>query len=284
VFKPHPVAPASYSRALEKEAGVRPQGQLKRASTELTLLPATASTAVIPPAQRRPAPCAEQSTASEARHIASREAHGPNVPGARTSSSSADPKKANVSDSASRLGEQQRHGSRQGDHRPDPTSQGHRLVRGDLHLLPQRRHPGQHRQPGLRDRCVGTGRSGRVSIYAATNGARFLNAPVFPDETFRNDLDQLPYALDLDEVHLTGGEPILDTNRTTAKIGSPATSPTTSPPGPTCPPSSRSKAPPKRPSPNSASTRTGPIRQHRPHLQVRARPGHSRPTQPDVNQ
>jgi molybdenum cofactor biosynthesis enzyme MoaA len=56
---------------------------------------------------------------------------------------------------------------------------------------------------------LSTGRSGRVSIYATTNGARFLSAPVFPEETFRNALEQLRDALDLDEVHLTGGEPTL---------------------------------------------------------------------------
>jgi molybdenum cofactor biosynthesis enzyme MoaA len=56
---------------------------------------------------------------------------------------------------------------------------------------------------------LSTGRSGRVSIYATTNGARFLSAPVFPDKTFRNSLEKLRDALDLDEVHLTGGEPTL---------------------------------------------------------------------------
>ncbi|MBU7597394.1 radical SAM protein [Streptomyces sp. P38-E01] len=54
-----------------------------------------------------------------------------------------------------------------------------------------------------------TGPSGRVSIYAATNGSSFLSAPVFPDEAFRQALTQLRQALDFDEVHLTGGEPTL---------------------------------------------------------------------------
>lgn len=54
-----------------------------------------------------------------------------------------------------------------------------------------------------------SGRSGRVSIYVATNGADFLSAPVFPDESFRHALEQLRKALGCNEVHLTGGEPTL---------------------------------------------------------------------------
>lgn len=54
-----------------------------------------------------------------------------------------------------------------------------------------------------------SGNSGRVSIYAASNGARFLSAPVFPDDLFRDALAQLRQALGLNEVHLTGGEPTL---------------------------------------------------------------------------
>lgn len=53
------------------------------------------------------------------------------------------------------------------------------------------------------------GRSGRVSIYLATNGARFVAAPVFPDEMFRTALRELRDALGFREVHLTGGEPTL---------------------------------------------------------------------------
>lgn len=53
------------------------------------------------------------------------------------------------------------------------------------------------------------GRSGRVSIYLATNGARFTAAPVFPDEMFRKALQELRDALGFEEVHLTGGEPTL---------------------------------------------------------------------------
>ncbi|MEU6661778.1 radical SAM protein [Streptomyces sp. NPDC046821] len=53
------------------------------------------------------------------------------------------------------------------------------------------------------------GRSGRVSIYLGTNGARFVSAPVIPDEAFRTALAQLRDALGFDEVHLTGGEPTL---------------------------------------------------------------------------
>lgn len=53
------------------------------------------------------------------------------------------------------------------------------------------------------------GRSGRVSIYLATNGARFVAAPVFPDEALREALRGLREALGLEEIHLTGGEPTL---------------------------------------------------------------------------
>ncbi|MCZ1008670.1 hypothetical protein O1L68_19935 [Streptomyces lydicus] len=53
------------------------------------------------------------------------------------------------------------------------------------------------------------GRSGRVSIYLATNGARFITAPIFPDDTFHAALTQLRDVLDFNEVHLTGGEPTL---------------------------------------------------------------------------
>lgn len=53
------------------------------------------------------------------------------------------------------------------------------------------------------------GASGRVSIYLRENGARFLSAPVHPDDTFQAALTQLRYALGLDEIHLTGGEPTL---------------------------------------------------------------------------
>ncbi|RLL66669.1 radical SAM protein [Streptomyces sp. Z26] len=53
------------------------------------------------------------------------------------------------------------------------------------------------------------GRSGRTSIYLGSNGARFLSAPIVPDESFRTALSQLRDALGFDEVHLTGGEPTL---------------------------------------------------------------------------
>ncbi|MER7793017.1 radical SAM protein [Streptomyces sp. NPDC097640] len=53
------------------------------------------------------------------------------------------------------------------------------------------------------------GRSGHISIYLATNGARFVAAPVFPDDTFRAALRGLRDALGFEEVHLTGGEPTL---------------------------------------------------------------------------
>lgn len=53
------------------------------------------------------------------------------------------------------------------------------------------------------------GGSGRASIYLGSNGARFISAPVIPDESFRTALAQLRDALGFDEVHLTGGEPTL---------------------------------------------------------------------------
>ncbi|MGK5533276.1 radical SAM protein [Streptomyces sp. URMC 129] len=53
------------------------------------------------------------------------------------------------------------------------------------------------------------GPSGRVSIYLARNGARFVAAPMHPDEGFRNALEQLQEALGFTEAHLTGGEPTL---------------------------------------------------------------------------
>jgi GTP 3',8-cyclase len=56
---------------------------------------------------------------------------------------------------------------------------------------------------------TGWGRSGRVSIYLASNGARFLPAAIAPDAGFVSALTSLRDALGLDELHLTGGEPSL---------------------------------------------------------------------------
>ncbi len=53
------------------------------------------------------------------------------------------------------------------------------------------------------------GRSGRVSIYIGQNGAGFLPATVNPDWEFAEALTKLRRALDLNELHLTGGEPTL---------------------------------------------------------------------------
>ena len=53
------------------------------------------------------------------------------------------------------------------------------------------------------------GPSGRRSIYLASNGASFLPATIAPDEAFTRALRLLGEALDVDEVHLTGGEPTL---------------------------------------------------------------------------
>jgi len=56
---------------------------------------------------------------------------------------------------------------------------------------------------------VASGPSGRVSIYAATNRATFLPAAMPDNAEFGIALASLRDALDLSEVHLTGGEPTL---------------------------------------------------------------------------
>src|SRR5207248_1685370 len=53
------------------------------------------------------------------------------------------------------------------------------------------------------------GPSGRVSIYAASNGATFLPAPIPDEGGFGHALAALRDAIDLTELHLTGGEPTL---------------------------------------------------------------------------
>jgi GTP 3',8-cyclase len=53
------------------------------------------------------------------------------------------------------------------------------------------------------------GPSGRVSIYLASNGARFIASPIHATEDFRVALQQLQEAMGFTEVHLTGGEPTL---------------------------------------------------------------------------
>ncbi|HLV54610.1 MAG TPA: radical SAM protein [Actinotalea caeni] len=62
-------------------------------------------------------------------------------------------------------------------------------------------------KPGLP--IVSAGRSGRVSIYAETNGCTFIPGRVDADGTFRRVVADLRDALDLHEMHLTGGEPTL---------------------------------------------------------------------------
>ncbi|GLL07243.1 radical SAM protein [Dactylosporangium matsuzakiense] len=59
------------------------------------------------------------------------------------------------------------------------------------------------------DRFTSRGTSGRVSIYVRSNGVRFLPAAVVPDDELAESLRLLRDALDLDELHLTGGEPTL---------------------------------------------------------------------------
>jgi cyclic pyranopterin phosphate synthase len=56
---------------------------------------------------------------------------------------------------------------------------------------------------------IPSGPSGRVSIYAATNGATFLPAPILAGENFHRALVALRDGLDLSEIHFTGGEPTL---------------------------------------------------------------------------
>lgn len=64
-----------------------------------------------------------------------------------------------------------------------------------------------------RNKAAGTfvsfGRTGRVSIYARTNGVTFLPAPVLPDDEYVQALTALRDSLDARELHLTGGEPTL---------------------------------------------------------------------------
>ncbi|MEV2274514.1 radical SAM protein [Nocardiopsis sp. NPDC049922] len=53
------------------------------------------------------------------------------------------------------------------------------------------------------------GSSGRTSIYAATNGSRFLPATIPADQGFAHALRQLGEGMGFTELHLTGGEPTL---------------------------------------------------------------------------
>ena len=83
-------------------------------------------------------------------------------------------------------------------------------MRAGLHLLPQRRHPRGHRQHRPPDAYTGTpGRSGRVSIYLATNGADFLPQRIPADSDFALALAAVRGSLPINEVHFTGGEPTL---------------------------------------------------------------------------
>jgi molybdenum cofactor biosynthesis enzyme MoaA len=64
-----------------------------------------------------------------------------------------------------------------------------------------------HRRPVGAYRTAGP--SGRMSIYAATNGAQFLSCSIPPDEAFTDALTALREALGFDQAHFTGGEPTL---------------------------------------------------------------------------
>ncbi|MCC9308981.1 radical SAM protein [Kitasatospora sp. RB6PN24] len=57
----------------------------------------------------------------------------------------------------------------------------------------------------------GPGRTGRVSIFAETNGVNFLSAKMNPDMSFRRAIRTVVRAFDAEEIHLTGGEPTLHT-------------------------------------------------------------------------
>ncbi|QFZ24128.1 radical SAM protein [Saccharothrix syringae] len=56
---------------------------------------------------------------------------------------------------------------------------------------------------------LASGRSGRSSIYLGRNGVDFLAATMRADEDLRQALESMAAGLDLDELHLTGGEPTL---------------------------------------------------------------------------
>ncbi len=64
----------------------------------------------------------------------------------------------------------------------------------------------RRRRPG---EFVTAGSSGRASIYAATNGATFLPASMPASDEFGDAITALREALELTELHLTGGEPTL---------------------------------------------------------------------------
>lgn len=53
------------------------------------------------------------------------------------------------------------------------------------------------------------GSSGRVSIYTPTNGVSFVPATMLPGPEYVQAISTLRDALDLTELHLTGGEPTL---------------------------------------------------------------------------
>lgn len=53
----------------------------------------------------------------------------------------------------------------------------------------------------------GPGRSGRVSVFAETNGVNFVPGRMLPDKDFSESLVLLRDGLGLSELHLTGGGP-----------------------------------------------------------------------------
>jgi len=57
-----------------------------------------------------------------------------------------------------------------------------------------------------------TGRSGRISVFSADNGVDFIPGRMDPDDAnYERSLSLLRRTLDLNELHLTGGEPTLHT-------------------------------------------------------------------------
>jgi hypothetical protein len=114
-----------------------------------------------------------------------------------------------------------------------------------------------------------SGRTGRRSIYMATNGVRFLPAAVAPDGEFQTALTTLRDALGLDEFHLTGGEPSLHPRLADLiRVGHDAGFRT-------APAEYEAKVlPPTPPGPGTYTSYPGPLRRHQPQPLLPARRRH----------
>lgn len=66
--------------------------------------------------------------------------------------------------------------------------------------------------PVAADERARTNFSGRVSVFASTNGVDFIPGSMQADENLRESFGALRDELDLNELHLTGGEPTLNKN------------------------------------------------------------------------